>query len=314
MTAPDASARHSLRSNQSAFNVTTLLRLVLIGTLAFPAIAGARAEVADATETTLDMPDDASNAENASPEMQIAEPDESLIDWDTLNIRDPWLQSPMRQLKSSPRPSPSSSWSRNDRSNGSSGVTVQQSLFPAWNANAGVDMDVARLSAPVTSSATLPDRLQSDRQLLNSSAAAWMTAKVSGVSFLWDQTSLEARTNPVQETRFGTAMSKSLPIWGDQFLLTLRHSYFVTQHGSLTGLGNASEYGLDLDRSARLKVTDTGMTLLAGQGRSTVDNRWLNRIGAEQQLFGGLSITGSINQTLDGGSSKTISAGFRHRW
>lgn len=294
--------------------MTTSIRLILIGTLLLPAMSSARSEGTETTDVARDMTNDMGAVETSPDEMQIAEPDDSLIDWDALNIRDPWQQTPMRRLRSSPRSNTSATWSRDDRSNGSAGVTVEQSLFPAWNARAGVDMDVARLSAPVTSPATMPDRLQSDRQLVNSSAAAWMTAKVSGVSFLWDQTLLEARTNPVQETRFGTSMSKALPIWGDQFMLTLGHSYFVTQHGSLTGLGNASEYGLDLDRSARLKVTDTGMTLLAGQSRSAADNRWLGRIGAEQQLFGGLSVTGSISQTPDGSSNRTISAGFRRTW
>lgn len=268
------------------------------------------------SDAVIDLSDEQNAPDDGPLDVQIAEPDDSQIDWDALNARDPWQQSPMRRLRSSSRQTNSTTWSRDDRSNGSAGLSIRQSLFPAWNANAGVDMDVARLSAPVTSPATLPDRLQSDRQLVNSSAAAWMTAKVSGVSFLWDQTSLEVRTNPLQETRFGTSMSKALPIWGDQFLLTLQHSYFITQHGSLTGLGGASDYGrnLDVHQSARLKVTDTGMTLLAGQSRSTADNRWLGRIGAEQQLFGGISVTGSISQTPDGGSNSAISAGFRRRW
>lgn len=295
--------------------MTRILCLLLISVIVLPAVTQARGEVADVVGSASGLADDISLTETTE-EVQVAEPDESQIDWDALNARDPWQQSPARQLRAPARKSGAATWSRDDRSNGSAGVSVQQSLFPAWNANAGIDMDVARLSAPVTSPATIPDRLQSDRQLLNSSAAAWMTAKVSGVSFLWDQTALEARTNPMQETRFGTSMSKSLPLWGDQFMLTLQHSYFVTQHGALTGLGGASDSGrnLDLDRSARLKMTDTGMTLLAGQSRSSVDNRWLSRIGAEQKLFGGVSVTGSISQRSDGGSNSTISAGFRRTW
>jgi hypothetical protein len=283
-----------------------------------PLVPFACANEADTSDTAIEtVQEEDVSADEKPVEEMVAEPDPALIDWDALNIRDPWQERPAPRLKASSQlGGTDASWSRNDRSNGSSGITVKQSIFPAWDASTGVDMDVAKLSAPVTSSATLTDGLQNDRQMPNSSASAWMTAKVSGVSFLWDQTALEARTNPLQETRLGTSISKTLPSWRDQFTLTLQHSYFVTQHGALTGLGGAADYGrnLDLERTARLKVNDTGMTLLAGQSLSTTDHRWLSRVGAEQQLFGGISVTGSINQTLDGGSSTSVSAGFRRTW
>jgi len=51
------------------------------------------------------------------------------------------------------------------------------------------------------------------------------------------------------------------------------------------------------EQSARLDVTETRTSLTAGQTLSTSDDKWLRKVGAEQELFGGVSITGSIGET-----------------
>ncbi len=69
-----------------------------------------------------------------------------------------------------------------------------------------------------------------------------------------------------------------------------------------------------LDQSAKLSIADTGTSFIAGQAFSSTDDKWLRKIGAEQQLFGGVSVSGSIGETPQGATNKSISAGFKKSW
>jgi hypothetical protein len=51
----------------------------------------------------------------------------------------------------------------------------------------------------------------------------------------------------------------------------------------------------------------------AGERLSTGDNEWLRKIGAEQQLFDGVTVSGSVGETSQG-ATKTISAGYKRSW
>ncbi len=62
-----------------------------------------------------------------------------------------------------------------------------------------------------------------------------------GLGFIWDKTAIEARTDPTQDqSKFGTTLSKSLPLWSDQYSLTLQNGYNVTQQALVPvfGLGH----------------------------------------------------------------------------
>jgi len=52
----------------------------------------------------------------------------------------------------------------------------------------------------------------------------------------------------------------------------------------------------------------------AGETLSSSDDKWLRKIGAEQQLFDGLTVSGSIGETAQGATSKSISAGLKRSW
>jgi hypothetical protein len=54
--------------------------------------------------------------------------------------------------------------------------------------------------------------------------------------------------------------------------------------------------------------------LIAGQTLSTSDDKWLRKVGAEQKLFDGVTISGSIGETPSGAANKSLSAGFRRSW
>jgi hypothetical protein len=57
-----------------------------------------------------------------------------------------------------------------------------------------------------------------------------------------------------------------------------------------------------------------GTSLIAGRTLSTVDDKWLGKVGAEQKLFDAVSISGSIGETVSGAANKSITAGFKRSW
>jgi hypothetical protein len=68
------------------------------------------------------------------------------------------------------------------------------------------------------------------------------------------------------------------------------------------------------DNSAKLNVLPTGTSLSVGTTMSTVDEKWRRSLGAEQKLFGGISVKGSVTETATGIPDRSISAGFTRNW
>jgi hypothetical protein len=68
------------------------------------------------------------------------------------------------------------------------------------------------------------------------------------------------------------------------------------------------------EQSAKLSIADTGTSFIAGQTLSTADDKWLRKIGAEQKLFDGVSISGSIGETAQGTTNRSLTAGFKRSW
>jgi hypothetical protein len=221
-------------------------------------------------------------------------------------------------LRKAPRDSGGTApvWSRNDKPDGTAAVSVKRPVSPFWDMKAGVDLDVATQSSPLRTPETLPEKLAADSRVEQSQAAAWMSAKAPGVPYLSDHVALEARMNPTRDARLGTSFSKSLPLYDEQFSLTLRHGYYITQHDAIPGVPATAAHGrsVDMERSAQFSINDTGTSFLAGQSLAPNSDRWLNSIGAKQELFGGLNITGSVSETPDGASNKSLTAGFKKSW
>ena len=206
-----------------------------------------------------------------------------------------------------------SSWSAQDKSNGASALSVKQPLLPFWDTRVGADLTVAR-QQPSTVSEALQQKFTTGEQ--QSSGAAWAAITAPGVGSIWDQTAVEARLDPSQEqSRLGASLSKSLPV-NEQTSLTLQNGTNVTQQGiaPIPGITGHAARNYALDQSARLSIADTGTSLIAGQTLSSTDDKWLRKLGAEQKLFGGVSVSGSIGETLQGAPNKTISAGFKRSW
>jgi hypothetical protein len=279
--------------------------------------------LAAGAETPADDDADAPAVEEAAaaPDVNDADImkdiDVSKLDWSQLNVDASTLAAPAAKGRAAPKGATGAdtAWSSNAKPNGASAVSVKQSVSPFWDTRIGADMTVAR-QGTLTASELLSERLANGGSLPQSSGTAWAAITAPGVASIWDKTAVEARVDPGQEqSKLGTSMSKSLPL-NEQYSLTLQNGYNVIQQGivPVPGIISRPSRNYDTDQSAKLSITDTGTSLVAGQTLSTTDDRWLRKIGAEQKLFDGVTISGSIGETTSGASNKSLSAGFRRSW
>ncbi|MBT1510911.1 hypothetical protein KIP88_10385 [Bradyrhizobium sp. SRL28] len=243
--------------------------------------------------------------------------DVSKLDWSLLNVDASTLtfQAPKGGSSSKAAASVDAAWSANERANGTSAVSIKQSITPFWDTRIGADMTVAR-QGTATTSEQLSEKLANGGSLPQSSGTAWAAITAPGVASIWDKTSVEARVDPGSEqSRLGTSLSKSLPL-SEQYSVTLKNDYNLIQQGivPVPGIVSHPARSYETDQSARLSITDTGTSLIAGQTLSTSDDKWLRKVGAEQKLFDGVTISGSIGETPSGAASKSLTAGFKRSW
>src|ERR1700754_3141108 len=204
-------------------------------------------------------------------------------------------------------------WSAQDKANGAAALSVRQSMIPFWDTRVGADLTVAR-QQPASAAEALQQKITTGEQ--QSAGSAWAAMTAPGVGSIWDRTAIEARVDPSQEnSRLGTSLSKSVTL-DERTSLTLQNGGSVTQQGiaAIPGITGHAARNYAMDQSERLSIADTGTSFIAGQALSSADDKWLRKIGAEQQLFGGVSVSGSIGETLQGTANKSISAGFRRSW
>jgi hypothetical protein len=238
------------------------------------------------------------------------------LDWSQLNVDASTLTTPRAsKARIAPQAGTEMSWSSKDKANGSAAVSVKQPLSPFWDTRIGADMTIARQPA-TTMSELLSEKLANGGSAPQSSGAAWGALTAPGVGSIWDKTAVEARVDPSQEqSKLGTSLSKSLPL-GEQYSLTLQNGYNLIQQGivPVPGITAHPTRNYEVDRSAKLSINDAGTSLIAGQTLSSTDDKWLGKIGAEQKLFDGVSIQGSIGETPLGTTNKSLSAGFKRSW
>ena len=243
--------------------------------------------------------------------------DVSKLDWSQLNVDASTLNDRSPATARSARSGASGSdltWSASDKPNGAA-VSVKQAVSPFLDTRIGADMTVVR-QQPKTTSELLSDKLANGGAEPQSSGTAWAAITAPGAGPLWDKTAVEARVDPNQEqTRLGTSLSKTVPLT-EQYSLSLQNDYNVTQQGivPVPGNGAGATRNYETDQSAKLSVFDTGTSVSVGQTMSSTDEKWLRKIGAEQKLFDGVSVSGSVGETGQGTTSKSISAGFKRSW
>jgi hypothetical protein len=290
-----------------------VLLLILAAGLGVASVLQAQAQALPSEEN----PDTPAVEAPAASDANDADIKDLELDWSQLSVDASTLTTgPALQARLAPQAGAGTelSWSSKDRPDGSAALSVKQPLLPFWDTRVGADMTITR--QPSTMSELLSEKAANGGSAPQSSGAAWASIAAPGVGSIWDRTAVEARLDPSQEqSKLGTSLSKSLPL-NEQYSLTLQNGYNVIQQGIVPVPGivtrPARNYGTE--QSAKLSIADTGTSLIAGQTLSTADDKWLRKIGAEQKLFDGISIAGSIAETPQGASNKSLTAGFKRSW
>ncbi|HKY87865.1 MAG TPA: hypothetical protein VJL90_13990 [Pseudorhodoplanes sp.] len=264
--------------------LTSALSLCAASALAEPANLGLRS----------------SQAENVPPSGVLAAPETESIDWSALN------------------------WDASKLSGASANITARKSLPSAWQGKVGVDANASSqpsgVGAPINPDSLLPGAAK------NASDAAWAKVTAPGLDAPvgWDKTTFDARFDPVHEERkLGTTLSKSVPL-NERFSVTLQNGYSMTQTPSAAQAAAAVPHaGHDAmsnhyatDNAAKLNVLPTGTALSVGTTMSTTDEKWRRSVGAEQNLFGGISVKGAVTEsaTAGGAPDRSLTAGFKRNW
>lgn len=261
--------------------------------------------------------DEAPPAADANGADILKDIDESKLDWSQLDTDSTSLPTlaPKNAAKRGSVAANDPAWSTNRNGNGSSAVSVKQSVSPFLDTRIGADMTVAK-QGTMTTSEQLSERLANGASLPQSGGSAWASISAGGVASIWDKTSVEARVDPgADQSKIGTSLSKSVPL-SEQYSLTLQNGYNVIQQGAVPvpGIASHPSRSYDTDQSATLSVNDSGTSITAGQTQSTSDDKWLRRIGAEQKLFDGVTVSGSVGETSQGTTNRSISAGYKRTW
>jgi hypothetical protein len=272
----------------------------------------------DASDADAETPATDSAAAKAS-DTKDADSKGLELDWSQLNVYPSTLTwTPASKARVAPKavPGTGASWSESNKPNGSSDVSVKQSLSAFLDAKVGADMTVTGPPQTLTEAQILSERLANGGSLPQSSGTAWAAITAPGAGPIWDKTAVEARVDPSQDqTRLGTSVSKSLP-FSEQYSLSLENGYNLIEQGvvPVPGIIGRPAQNYQTDQSAKLSITETGTSFSAGQSLSSTDDKWLRKVGAEQKLFGGVSISGSIGETPLGTTNKSVTAGFKQSW
>jgi hypothetical protein len=241
------------------------------------------------------------------------EVDANTLDWSQLNVDASTLTYGPKAAARRTDTDGEMKWSTNNKPSGAA-VSVKQQVAPFRDTRVGADMTVAR--EPTTMSELLAEKTANGGNLPQSGGSAWAAVTAPGAGLVWDQTAVEARVDPSSEqSKVGTSLSKQVPISG-QSSLTLQNGYSMTQQGvvPVPGLSQKPQRSYETDQSAKISIGDTGTSVTAGQTLSSTDDKWLRKFGAEQKVLDGVTISGSIGETPQGTTSKSISAGFKKSW
>lgn len=250
---------------------------------------------------------------NAAPPPTLSEPDWTLLNDDAVPSA---KASPRERRPSVVVGAPSSAWSSQTNS-GAQALSVNQPVTPFWDTRVGADLSVAQQPAARSASDAYRSQFGDGTQTQASGGSAWASMTAPGVAAIWDKTAIEARIDPgSDQSKLGTSLSKSVPLAGNQYSVTLQSGYNLIQQGSIPAIGynGRPTRSYETDQQAKFDISQTGTSIIAGQSLATTDDRWLRKVGAEQKLFGGVNLSGTIAETVTGASNKTITAGFKHSW
>lgn len=293
--------------------------LLLAAGLGVASAVPAAAQTVPAEASAVEETDTALNINDVDMTEVGKDLDGNDLDWSLLNVdAATLLTKPAPKARGAAKAGTDNalSWSSKDKANGVADLSVKQPLSPFWDARVGADMTVVQQPQTLTSGDLVRQKFSPDAQPSQSSGSAWAAVTAPGVGSIWDKTAIEARVDPGQEqSKLGTSLSKTVPL-SEQYSLTLQNGYNVIQHGimAVPGAASHSTRSYEVDRSAKLSITDTGTSFIAGQSLSSTDDKWLGKVGAEQKLFDGVTISGTIGETPLGTANKSLTVGFKRSW
>jgi hypothetical protein len=276
------------------------------------------AQIAPPAESVDDEPGAAQPAQTAEAD-PMKDIDISKLDWNQLNVDGTGTTGRPDAKARSGKPSAIASgsdpnWSNKNNANGTSGVSVKQNIFPFWDTRIGADLTMTKQAS--TMSELLAEKAENGGSVPQNGGTAWAAVTAPGAGSIWDKTAVEARVDPnADQSKIGATITKAVPLI-DEYKLSLQNGYNVTQQGMvpLPGAAPRTNRSFDTDQSAKLSMGSFGTTLIAGQTLSSGDDKWLRHIGAEQKLSDNFTLSGSIGETAQGITSKSISAGFKKSW
>jgi hypothetical protein len=281
------------------------------------AAATALAQSPPAADDADEAEEEAAPAPEKKDEDILKDVDIDKLDWSQLNIDASMLNLPSVKARAAAKGAgDDASWSSTARGNGASSVSVKQSISPFWDTRIGADMTVVNPAPGTTSGEVLRQKISPNAPPENSSGSAWAAISAPGVGSIWDKTAVEARVDPgAEQGKLGTVITKSVPL-SDGYSLTLQNGYNLIQQGfvPVPGVPAHPSRNTETDQSAKLSIGDTGTSFTAGRTLSSTDDKWLGKVGAEQKLFDGVTVSGSIGETPSGATNKSISAGFKRSW
>jgi len=160
----------------------------------------------EAAEETVAAPDVAAAPDINDPDI-MKDIDVSTLDWGQLDLDAAPLTGPAAKTRAASKAAAGAdtAWSANQQANGTSAVSVKQSLTPFWDARIGADMTVAR-QGTLTAQELLSEKLANGGSIPQSSGTAWAAITAPGVGSIWDKTSVEARVDPgADQSKLGTS-------------------------------------------------------------------------------------------------------------
>lgn len=220
-----------------------------------------------------------------------------------------------------PKSAPATSWNRTEKADGAADVTVKRALPLGWDSQVGADFNLAApprdVPGPVNPAALLPGTASDP-----SAGAAWALVSTPALDTPLgsDKAAIDARLDSTQELgKVGVSASKSVA-FGRQLSLTLKGGYAATEtfaHSAGAPLP-ASPWGgsrvYTTEHLATLTILPTQTAVAAGRTMSTVGERWLHTLSAEQTLFAGASVVGSVSESPEGPLNTSIVAKYRRLW
>jgi hypothetical protein len=195
-------------------------------------------------------------------------------------------------------------WSRTERGNGASTVTVKRVLPTEWDSKIGADI----APAPAAPNLVQTDRLLTGPSTDRGSGAAWASIAVPNVA------ALDARVNPAQDQgALGATFKQSLPV-GSDYAVTLQNRYGMvdTFGGNVAGAAPSRVY--TTEREIKLDILDTRTAVSAGTSSNTADNATRGRVGAEQKIYGPLAVSAGVSDIGAPVTNKSVKAGLRLDW